>query len=51
MPLENFLISNVTFARQAILRTLYIEKSSDKQDLFTCVLILYGLSCEKSSGV
>jgi len=68
---ENLVISNVIFARQAIFSTLYIGKSSGKQDHyhhrhndeywseliitcsfiditnFTCVLILYGLSCKK----
>ena len=67
---ENLVISNVIFARQAIFSTLYIGKSSGKQDHyhhrhsderwseliitcsfiditnFTCVLILYGLSCK-----
>ena len=69
---ENLVISNVIFARQAIFSTLYIGKSSGKQDHyhhrhsderwseliitcsfiditnFTCVLILYGLSCKKN---
>ena len=70
MVLENFIISNVIFAHQAIFSTLYIGKSSGKQDHydlrhsdqhlseliitclfiditnFTCILILYGLSCK-----
>jgi len=46
MLLENFLISNVIFARQPIFSTLYVVKSSGKQDHFTCVFILYGLSCK-----
>jgi len=32
MLLENFIISNVMFARQAIFSTLYIGMSSGKQD-------------------
>jgi len=32
MLLENFIISNVIFARQAIFNTPYIWKSSGKQD-------------------
>ena len=32
MLLENFIISNVTFARRAIFSTLYIGKSWGKQD-------------------
>jgi len=32
MLLENFVVSNVIFARQAIFSTLYIGKSSSKQD-------------------
>ena len=32
MLLENFVISSVIFARQAIFGTLYIGKSSGKQD-------------------
>ena len=32
MLLENFIVSNVFFARQAIFSTLYIGKSSGKQD-------------------
>jgi len=32
MFLENFVISNVIFALQAIFSTLYIGKSSGKQD-------------------
>ena len=46
MLLENFLISNVIFARQPIFSTLYVVKSSGKQDHFTCVFVLYGLSCK-----
>jgi len=34
MLLENFVIRNVIFARQAIFSTLYTEKSSDKLDHF-----------------
>ena len=32
MLLENFLISNVIFTRRAIFSTLYVGKSSGKQD-------------------
>ena len=32
MLLENFIISSAIFARQAIFSTLYIGKSSGKQD-------------------
>jgi len=32
MLLENFVISNVIFVRQAIFSTLYIRKSSGKRD-------------------
>jgi len=46
MLLENVIISNVISARRAIFSTLYIGKSSGKQDHFTRVLILYGLSCK-----
>ena len=34
MLLENFIISNVIFAHQAIFSTLYIGKSSGKQDQY-----------------
>ena len=51
MLLENFIISSVIFARQAIFSTLYIGKSSNKQDHFTCILILCDLSCKESSGI
>jgi len=34
MLLENFVIRNVIFARQAIFSTLYTEKSSDELDHF-----------------
>jgi len=63
MLLENFIISNVIFARRAFFSTLYIGRSSGKQDHydlreliitclivditnFTCILMLYGLSCK-----
>ena len=34
MLLENFIISNVIFAHQAIFSTLYIGKSSGEQDQY-----------------
>jgi len=34
MPLENFIVGIVIFARQAIFSALYIGKSLGKQDLY-----------------